>query len=245
MAKEKDNFYQIVQKKAFEISYAIFRVAYGVKVQSFSDRLQKLALDIMEYSLLFPESEKVVKSLEAANYFLRLGVDLNMIHPASGDLVISEIAAFNAAIAGFSNAAILPDLSEEIKFSEMPIKSFNDSIDKHETQAVNGESNDYYQFASDIEDNGKNLAKTAMRQAAILERIRQNGNCRLKEIQEFLPYLSERTIRYDIQTLIEQGFIERVGNGGPSTYYKIKDSGVEEKALLVPESGNPDSGSNL
>jgi len=35
-----------------------------------------------------------------------------------------------------------------------------------------------------------------------------------------LPNISERTIRYDLQTLLEQGLVERVGNAGPSVFYR-------------------------
>jgi DeoR/GlpR family transcriptional regulator of sugar metabolism len=61
-----------------------------------------------------------------------------------------------------------------------------------------------------------------MRQSAILERIRQNNNCRLKDVQEWLSDVSERTIRYDLQNLIGQGLVERLGNGGPATFYRIR-----------------------
>lgn len=60
------------------------------------------------------------------------------------------------------------------------------------------------------------------RQAVILGKVRQSGYCRLKDIQEILPDVSERTIRYDLQKLGSQGLIEKIGNGGPSTYYRLK-----------------------
>lgn len=61
------------------------------------------------------------------------------------------------------------------------------------------------------------------RQSAILDKIRQIGNCRLSDIQEILPGLSERTIRYDIEALVQQNLIERVGSGGRGVYYKPKE----------------------
>ena len=63
-----------------------------------------------------------------------------------------------------------------------------------------------------------------IRQKAIIARIRQTGNCRVREIQEIFPELSERTIRYDLQKLVEEGSIERVGNGGPATFYRLRKS---------------------
>lgn len=64
--------------------------------------------------------------------------------------------------------------------------------------------------------------KSGMRQIAILDKIRQSGNCRMRDIQEVLPDTSERTIRYDLEDLIERNLIERIGNGGPSVYYRVR-----------------------
>jgi DeoR/GlpR family transcriptional regulator of sugar metabolism len=66
-----------------------------------------------------------------------------------------------------------------------------------------------------------------MRQIAILDKIRQSGNCKLKEIQEVLPDTSERTIRYDIEELIERNLIERIGSGGPAVSYRIRQISAE------------------
>jgi len=64
----------------------------------------------------------------------------------------------------------------------------------------------------------------AMRQSAIVERIRQSGNMPiyLKDIVNSFPKFSERTLRYDLQRLCSQGVIERVGAGGRNSYYKAR-----------------------
>jgi DeoR/GlpR family transcriptional regulator of sugar metabolism len=63
--------------------------------------------------------------------------------------------------------------------------------------------------------------KSEMRQSMILDRIRQIGNCRLSDIQAILPHVSDRTIRYDLESMIERNLIERVGTGGRSAYYRV------------------------
>lgn len=64
----------------------------------------------------------------------------------------------------------------------------------------------------------------AIRQSAIVEKIRQFGNepAKLKDIIAAFPDYSERTLRYDLERLCSLGVIERVGTGGPATYYKIR-----------------------
>ncbi len=52
--------------------------------------------------------------------------------------------------------------------------------------------------------------------------IRQCGNCGLRDILEMLPDYSDRTIGYDLQTLVERGSVERIGAGRPSVYYRIR-----------------------
>ena len=92
--------------------------------------------------------------------------------------------------------------------------SANDSANQSE-DAINGSTNG--------NGNGNGLA-SAIRQSAILEKIRQSENRQapLKEILAAFPEVSERTMRYDLQKLCGQDVIERVGNGGPGSYYTIK-----------------------
>jgi len=61
-----------------------------------------------------------------------------------------------------------------------------------------------------------------MRQASILDRIQEGGHFRLKDLHKLMPDLSERTLRYDLQKLVEDGHIERVGSGGPGSYYQAR-----------------------
>jgi hypothetical protein len=70
--------------------------------------------------------------------------------------------------------------------------------------------------------NPANILKSGNRQIAILDKIRQSGNCKLREIQEVLPNCSERTIRYDLEELIERNLVERIGSGGPAVSYQIR-----------------------
>ena len=63
-----------------------------------------------------------------------------------------------------------------------------------------------------------------VRQSAILEKIKQlsqsGGECGLKELMAAFPDVSDRTLRYDLQKLIFQGLIVKVGNRGPNTNYR-------------------------
>ena len=117
-------------------------------------------------------------------------------------------------------------------FTKAPSISNNNEIQQEQTKktSLNEAKSEIMTLSPTANDsNRQGLIKAVMRQSAILERIRQNNNladgkagCRLREFQELFPESSERTLRYDIESLIEQGLIERVGNSGPATYYRAK-----------------------
>lgn len=171
------------------------------------------------------------------DYFLKLGTEVGLLNPTNVQLVTGELEGLNAAIAEFSKSAKPAEIDLGRVFSESlaPISTKatkNDGgeekistqnekqeVVKTEYEGCNGDSNN---------GNGSQPIKSAMRQSAILEIIRQNNNCRMKDIQDSLPEVSERTLRYDLQSLLERGMIERTGNGGPATYYQPKTESLPQ-----------------
>ena len=210
-----DNFSQFATKKAYEISYALFRVVQILKNESLAKQLEDQALRILSTATLKDYGECLLV-LNSTEYLLRLGTDVNLINPANSYLIINEIGNFNSAIAEFENTAKLPDLNLEPIFSKKPIQVDNDDKKTNE-ETGNGEKASIK--AATWSPYGRSPEG---RQSAILEKLRQSGNCRLKDIQEFLPDVSDRTLRYDLQTLTEQGLIEKVGTAGLSSHYQIR-----------------------
>ncbi len=72
---------------------------------------------------------------------------------------------------------------------------------------------------------------STIRQTAILNRVRMmtvrndDGSllgCRMKDLMAAFPDVSERTIRNDLQRLLAQNKVDRIGSGGPASFYVIK-----------------------
>ena len=101
------------------------------------------------------------------------------------------------------------------------IEPINADIAIQELDKLNAaiRQNDKLPHLPDIFEENESLEST-IRQSAILEKIRQLPNCQLKDLMESFAEVSERTLRYDLQKLFNQGLIERIG-AGPSTYYVI------------------------
>ncbi|TSD02778.1 MAG: hypothetical protein Athens071426_386, partial [Parcubacteria group bacterium Athens0714_26] len=134
----------------------------------------------------------------------------------------------------FGNAA---KKEESLDLESLFSKSLS-SITKHDSGMTADDNNHNAQVnLSDVNklNNGNNNLDggITIRQNTIVEKIRQfntrqsvnndsaiaesNGNetlpqgvCRLKDILILFPEVSERTLRYDLQRLCEQGVIERV-----------------------------------
>jgi hypothetical protein len=60
------------------------------------------------------------------------------------------------------------------------------------------------------------------RNGIIMQILEKRSLCHLKDMMGALPGVSERTIRYDIQRLVDKGTIERVGTGGPNSFFRMK-----------------------
>lgn len=201
-----------IAKKSYEISYALCRIADNLKNKNFADHLEYQALRLLTSSAV-SDLESLKQSAGAIETILRFGADVNVISVANKELILSAIGELNSAIADSQRAE---KVVEEMDLNDI----FSGSV------LINAENNrqagDYVAESNRQTAANNGQAYPAERQAAILERIRQNNDCRLKDIQFALPDVSERTIRYDLQKLCEQGLVERVGNGGPGSYYKIK-----------------------
>lgn len=202
-----------ILKKAYEIGYAVFRIAPHISNISLRERLEGQALALIDAAAV--ENYHVLSLTgRSVEYLVRFGGDVGLVNLVNAETIAVEIGNLNAAIAESGNAATMVprEIPLEGIFSEKAQKAEPAIIQKNEVIEM--------EPAPAYSDGG--IIRSAMRQSAILEKIRQSGNCRMKDIQEILPDSSERTIRYDLQTLMEQNLVERVGNGGPAVYYRVR-----------------------
>jgi hypothetical protein len=180
------------EKKAFELSYILIRVAERVRQKSLRERIETYAISLLENAAIGNKAG-VAESINVLEYLLHIGSEMGEIHTESVAVIIAELQKVNTAIAGLGS--VLP----------VPIDFKIDTAKKREVrQRVNRPQNEN-------------------RQEEILQIIRQKGSCRFRDIQEGLPDVSERTIRYDLGRMTEEGVIERVGAGGPDTFYRIRE----------------------
>lgn len=60
------------------------------------------------------------------------------------------------------------------------------------------------------------------RREAILALVQKRNLCHIKDVVSTLPDTSARTLRYDIQKMVDKGVLERVGSGGPNSFFRLR-----------------------
>ncbi|OGY97689.1 MAG: hypothetical protein A2855_00445 [Candidatus Liptonbacteria bacterium RIFCSPHIGHO2_01_FULL_57_28] len=198
-------------KKAYEITYAMFRVAAAAPSRALAGLMEKEALNLLRGAVGNFQDE-YRNALGIIHYLIALGRDTNNIHNDNVALLVQQLDALESLLRDRSMNAVSPtDLSQIFAASNVvePAKSLPKV---RQTPQVNS-------------------IAASERQQRILERIRQSGNCRTRDLQEVLPDLSERTLRYDLQRLIEDGKIERGGGGGPASWYRIKEASQQSNVF--------------
>jgi len=221
-------------KKAYEIAYALSRVAERISEPSLAGKISEKSIELMALAVDGKYSE-INHFLPGLEMLIRFGVDINYVGPQNGEILLKEIGNLIALIPDANHLSTFeeksvthPKKAEEIDLSH--IFSDAEPVILHsdlEIEPGHHLEETKFEFGNEYgnRQSGNGGMKPEIRQSAILERIRQTGNCRLNDIQAILPDASERTIRYDLESLVQSGKVERVGVGGRGVYYRLNPQG--------------------
>lgn len=212
-----------IDKKTYEIGYAVWRIAEGSSEKAFADIFRRKAIELIG---LAADNNylKLDAALDALHAVTKFGVDVNCISIGNAAILAREIGNVKIMIQDFEVVENMTSVFSNVDISNI----FSNSEPDRDAQEVDIADIDFAEMPEiDNRNNGNDSGgesgkKAEMRQSAILEKIRQSGNCRLSDIQAILPETSERTIRYDLESLVQRNLIERLGIGGRSTYYRAR-----------------------
>ncbi len=195
--------------------------------------------------------QKLRKELEASAVDLVKNPDIKSIDSILGLVNLSESVGELSCV----NANVLRrELNNLGSMADSAIAELPDALEEIDL-------NDFFN-----EKNGNNSGSESdflnpeERQEAIAVFIRQfPDDCRMKDLISEFPDVSERTLRGDVQKLIETGLVERAGSrSGPLSYLRTVSAGdiytmeedsesggknaVDSILLSEPASGRSDAG---
>ncbi|TSC83082.1 MAG: hypothetical protein G01um101419_282 [Parcubacteria group bacterium Gr01-1014_19] len=222
-----------LDQKAVEICYALVRVAAQIRRPELRARIEKQAFVFLE-NVSSGDFSSAINNSSAISSLLKIGQALYEVESVNVSVISGELEFVNSAMRQSLGLNGLPDWQRIFpEPGNVKTKQGNSANNPAISRSMSdlrppqsGVPNGNVQQSVDTttsESNGMNgngFAAT-MRQSAILEKIRQSGNgqIQLKDIIAAFPETSERTMRYDLQKLCSQGLVDRVGNGGPGSYY--------------------------
>ena len=192
-----------VNQKVQEISYALIRVAAYIRRQDLRQRIERLAFQLLE-DVAGQGFESALRTSASLELLINLGKNIYEIEPVNAKIITGEVETLNAAMRQLIGLGEMPNFGE--MFSKPPA-------------VISGNG-----FSQDNAAESGNGINGTIRQSAILEKIRQTENrqTQLKDLLAAFPDVSERTMRYDLQRLCNQGLLERIGSSGPGSYYALK-----------------------
>ncbi len=222
-----------ISQKCHDISYAVFRCAAVMTNAELRKEIENAAVDFLanlpalsnikdqmsdifaspvdklERLISLAESVEEMKTVNAMVLRRELGNLQTAIQAHQASIKLASTGN-DLDISGMFAASTLPNKLIESKKSIAPIEI--------KLRSVSASSE-----RDSITD----------RQRSILRHVREIPFCRLRNILEAMPEVSERTIRNDIQNLIEKQLVKRIGGGGPNSYFESLEVSLPTQTAIT------------
>ena len=211
-----------------KLALVLHRISSNVRHEDLRKKLESATFSILEAHSL-NQWHQLCSHLNLLSNFIKFGKSIYQIEPVNSDMLLGYIDNLQSEIKAkkmIDESRDIPDLIRKLPgFNGQTANTTSGTISGNKPNQENtnfnssGNSNNH-----ENEGGNGNGVPALVRQQYILNIARQSNNSeiRLKDIASEFPEVTERTLRYDLQRLCQQGDLEKVGNGGPSTFYVIK-----------------------
>lgn len=198
-----------------ELTYALYRVAEPMRHQELKSRIETWSVTFLESSLL-SDMKSIARDIHMLEHMIILGEAVGEIPYYSSEILRVQFEKIKSAMRQYN----------EERIAALSIKDlFADSVETNNGDFSSVPHRQKADFPLNIGhiDKRNDLETSIGRRNIIVEKIRQLGNAAMKDIVAAFPSVSERTLRYDLRKLCERAVLERVGNGGPASFYRPKE----------------------
>lgn len=203
-------------QKSQQISLALLKLAIYIRRRELRQRIESLAFQLIE-DTASGSLETALTTIDILKALVSFSKSIYEIEPINAGIVLQELD--NLALAARESTLATGDIADI--FSKLPVVV--DNVPSEDGESHDIEAGRENKAIIELGNSNGNGISATIRQSAIIEKIRQSGNTAMKDIVAAFPDVSERTLRYDLQRLCNQGVVERVGNGGPASYYTIRN----------------------
>ncbi|MDD4819058.1 MAG: hypothetical protein PHH27_02685 [Candidatus Colwellbacteria bacterium] len=213
-----------LQSLVSDIAIAMFKVASVIRHETLKSELESLSVFIASN----PSEDNIFR----AENIISLGREVGEIRPINAVVLIRELENLRKAISSPSleekdvdittqfvekstdksstvsaSSSVIP-LKKGIQFSNSDNKEFHNKDNYTQNTATKKTSN-------------KSGRRSSLNPDKVYQYIADHKEAKLKDLQAEFKSVSGRTVRRITNSLIERGDIERVGNPGPTSFYKV------------------------
>ncbi len=243
-----------------QISQALFRVCQFIKQKDLRSRIESYGVYLLE-SASASDFDSVDKAVAILEKFIFLGEEIGEIHYHHAQILHGQFSNLRKTVieererirVEFAIADIFSGDFEKYSKKdrgtpenyEAELQKSGNDMDRQSGNKANAPvpaisnaailrqaQDKFFGQANDKSGNGGTWAEE--RQELISQKIRQLEKAAMKDVVAAFPDVSERTLRYDLQKLCDKQIIERIGSGGPASFYQIKRQFIAQE--LVPSS---------
>ncbi|HEY4524025.1 MAG TPA: DeoR family transcriptional regulator [Candidatus Paceibacterota bacterium] len=216
-----------------ELAHALFRVAESVRHQELKSRIETWGVTFLESSLL-SDVKSIGRDIHILEHMIILGEAIGEIPYYSSEILRAQFEKVKSAIrqhneervAKLSISRLFSDNDNNIGIvnnNKLGVNSIESDSGGPPSMLYHEEVNPIFITEHKSKRNNLNASNSTERRDLIVKKIRQLGNAAMKDLIAEFESVSERTLRYDLQKLCDQSVLERMGNGGPASFYRLRE----------------------
>ena len=216
-----------LQSLVSDIAVAMFKVSSIIRHATLKAELENKAISLVSS----PNSDIIIN----ATNLIILGREIGEIKPSNAAILIRELEVLRKGLFVLPTAEEIDILSNftarnsdanDVASSSLPTKTENPKPFPNLDKTINSPT----------------LSKSFFNPDKVYQYIVARKGTKLKELESAFNTVSGRTIRRITDSLIKEGKIERVGNPGPTSFYRVPAStSVSDKQQTTNEKQAPSS----
>lgn len=214
---EKDIRRVFIYKKAERLAKALQLIAPAFKnTESLRDRINTLAISIIDASLLPPASARSIlpRELLALSSMISIAQTSGLLSTMNAELVIRETHALLQEVALYED----PRLSFDDAPTLSDIAKGATSNDIRKLVNTKNSSSPKTHHKEGIKDTSGKRTNIKDRRDAVLSVIKDKRKASIRDISTLIRGVSEKTIQRELSVLINEGIVLKMGERRWSTY---------------------------
>lgn len=226
---EKDIRRIYIYKKAEMLAKAIHLITPAFKDSKvLKDRIQKISVDIVDAAILPPAHarETLARELLALISLLRMAKTGGMLSEMNADIIVREAHALVQEASSYEEPKVsLEETPTLATLARLALKKGGE-VSEYVPKETKEQRTDSYKRHITYKGHTESKEKRSRREA-ILSILKSKGPSYIKDISTIIRDVSEKTIQRELQALVLEGTVSKIGERRWTTYTYIGDMGTK------------------